>query len=98
MKFTLIFISLSSLSRVVQSARPPDPNNLKTLSSTQNGDPEPHIVKTEMDSAKKGLKGNKSPGKDSISAGEIETAGDLGSDVILKFCNKIWKSENYTRR
>ncbi len=27
-----------------------------------------------------------------------EAAGNLGSDVILKLCNNIWKSENDIRR
>ena len=52
----------------LKSTRTPDPSILKTYRSTQNVDPEPQILKSEMDSAIKRLKCNKSPGKDAISA------------------------------
>ena len=72
---------------------PPDPSFLQTLPSTQTDEPEPHILKSEVEAAIKRLKSNKAPGEDGISAEEIKAAGEVGSEVILKLCNKIWESE-----
>ncbi len=61
MKLTLIFDIIIKFIRsctISQTSRP-DPNNFKTLPSTENGDSELHILKSEVDSANRRMKNSK---------------------------------------
>ena len=54
---------------------------------------EPAILRSEVQSAIKRLKGNKATGDDGISAEAIKAAGEKGVDIIHNLCNQIWNSE-----
>ena len=63
---------------------PKDTSILQILLNNQPSDNEPAILRCEVQSAIKRLKGNKAAGDDGISAEEIKAAGEKGADIINK--------------
>ena len=47
-----------------------------------------------MEAAIQGLKKNKSPGMDNITAEEIQAAGQTGVDALYELCSRIWDEES----
>ena len=68
---------------------PKDTSILQILLNNQPSDNEPAILRSEVQSAIKRLKGNKAAGDDGISAEEIKAADDKGVDIIHKLCNQM---------
>ena len=55
-------------------------------------DSEPDILKSEVEWALNSLAANKSPGCDEIPIELVQECEEEGVDIMLKLCNKIWKS------
>jgi len=47
----------------------------------------------EVENAIQGLKKDKSPGVDNITAEEIQAAGQVGVDALYVLCHRIWDEE-----
>ena len=72
---------------------PKDTNILQILLNNQPSENEPAILRSEVQSAIKRLKGSKAAGDDGISAEEIKAAGEKGVDIIQKLCKQILNSD-----
>ena len=70
-----------------------DTSILQILLNNQPSENEPAVLRSEVQSAIKRLKGHTAAGDDGISAEEIKAAGEKGVDIIHKVCNQIWNSE-----
>lgn len=65
--------------------------------SDENIFTEPDILRNEIETGIRSLRNHKSAGMDGIVAEMVKAAGDQGTEVMLRICNKIWTTGNWPK-